>query len=62
MPERGRPKKTDDVQKVTFRLPRDLYETLQNLADAETRPINSQTIVLLREALAARQASPSEPR
>lgn len=45
------------VQRVTFRLPKDLYDEIQRLAEEETRPINSQTIVLLREALAARKSS-----
>jgi len=46
--------KTSELQKVTFRIPKDLYATVQALAGEETRPINSQVIVLLREAVAAR--------
>lgn len=58
MASRGRPKKeNNEVQKVTFRLPQELYDIIQEMAERETRPINSQTIVLLREAIAARQAS-----
>jgi hypothetical protein len=46
--------RTTDLQKVTFRIPRAVYAAIQEAAEAETRPINSQVIVLLREALAAR--------
>lgn len=47
--------KVDELQKVTFRIPKDVYAAVQELANEETRPVNSQVIVLLREALAARK-------
>lgn len=63
MATRGRPPKKDsDVQKVSFRLPQDLYNIIQDMAEKETRPINSQAIVLLREAIAARQAARNQTR
>lgn len=62
MADRGRPRKHDVIQKVTFRLPKDLYDIIQQMADDETRPVNSQTIVLIREAIAARQAARNQPR
>ena len=49
-----RQKATTALQKVTFRIPEEVYVAIQQTAEAETRPINSQVIVLLREALAAR--------
>jgi hypothetical protein len=45
---------TSPLHKVTFRLPEDLYQAIRQLAQADTRPINSQVIVLLREAITAR--------
>lgn len=49
---------TPALRKVTFRLPEDLYQTIQQTAQAETRPTNSQVVVLLREALNAREHKP----
>lgn len=46
--------KTQALHKVTFRLPEDVYQAIQQTAQSETRPINSQVIVLLREALKQR--------
>lgn len=40
------------VKPYPLRLPEDLYEAIAVLAEAEVRPVNSQIIVLLREALA----------
>jgi hypothetical protein len=51
------PQDTATVRRVTYRLPEDLVAAIERLAKAETRPINSQVTVLLREALAARDAS-----
>lgn len=53
-----RKKQTTALQKVTFRLPPDVYTAIQQVAEAETRPLNSQVIVLLREALAIRRQQP----
>jgi len=46
------------LHKVTFRLPEDLYQAIQQTAKTDTRPINSQVIVLLREALSMRAKQP----
>jgi hypothetical protein len=42
-----------------LRLPEDLYEAIAAIAEAEVRPVNSQIIVMLREAV-ARQQSPAK--
>lgn len=39
---------------VTVRFPKELHVTLKALAEKERRSFNSQVIVLLEEALAAR--------
>ena len=47
----------DNEKKFALRLPAELYEQVQKAADQDTRSINAEIIVLLREALAARSAS-----
>ena len=53
--------KTQVLHKVTFRLPEDLYQAIQRTAQEETRPINSQVIVLLRDALKRLEKHPVGP-
>lgn len=60
----SRPTQTD-LRRVLFRVPEDMYEAIHQMAHQETRPVNSQMIVLIREALAARKRAktlePMEP-
>jgi hypothetical protein len=51
------PKSSVALKKVTFRIPDNLYTAILEAAEQDTRPINSQVIVLLREALRAREAA-----
>ncbi|MBI4639183.1 MAG: hypothetical protein HY731_00710 [Candidatus Tectomicrobia bacterium] len=46
------------LHNVPFRLPEDLYTAIQHAAETEARPINSQVIVLLREASRHREKQP----
>jgi len=41
------------LRKVTFRLPEDVCEVIERRAKAETRPLNSQIIEMLRESIRA---------
>ncbi len=56
------PNTTTALRRVTFRLPEDLMAEIERLAKEETRPTNSQAIVLLREALHARDVLPQPSR
>lgn len=38
-----------------LRLPEDLYEAIAAMAEADVRPVNSQIVFLLREAVARRR-------
>jgi hypothetical protein len=46
-----------DTVKLTNRIPADLHEALQQEAKRDTRSVNAEIIVLLREALAQREAT-----
>jgi hypothetical protein len=46
---------TQDV-KTNLRLPEDLYDQVKRLAAVERRSVNAQMIVMLQEAVTARQA------
>lgn len=46
----------DDIKQVSIRMPRDLYEQIIAAAHQDLRSMTSEVIVLLREALEARQA------
>jgi hypothetical protein len=48
------------LRKVAFRIPAELYTTIQEMAKNDTRPINSQVIVLLREAVKLHAESSKE--
>jgi hypothetical protein len=39
------------LKSYALRLPQDLYEAIENIADVEVRPVNSQMVVLLRAAV-----------
>jgi hypothetical protein len=45
------------IHRLACRLPEDLYKAIQQTAKADTRPINSQVIVLLREPSVSAQNS-----
>lgn len=44
------------ARSVTFRLPLVLHEYLQSMGERERRSLNSATVILLEEAVAARAA------
>lgn len=46
---------------TAWRIPKDLLLTIKQLADEETRSINGEAIVLLREALHARKRGVIKP-
>lgn len=50
----------DTDKKITVRMPADLHERLVELADADTRSLNAEILVLLREAI-ERRALASRP-
>lgn len=41
--------------KTGLRLPDELYEAIKKIAESDLRSINAQMVVLLQEAVAARQ-------
>ncbi len=50
----GRPKEgKTPIPKTSLRLPLDLREAVERLAEKECRPVNSQIVYLLRKALEA---------
>lgn len=44
-----------DVKRIMLRLPPDVHAAAQACADLDMRSLNSEIVVLLREALATRQ-------
>lgn len=45
----------EEVHRILFRIPQDLYEEIEELAELETRTINSQLIAMLKESLRRRE-------
>jgi predicted HicB family RNase H-like nuclease len=45
-----------EEKKVTIRIPAALHEQLVNLAQRDTRSLNSEIVVFLQEAVTARQS------
>jgi hypothetical protein len=43
------PKAKASMKAFTLRLPHDLYDALEAIAETEIRPVNSQMLVILRE-------------
>lgn len=50
----------EPIVRLLVRLPDDLHAELVNVADEDTRSLNNEILVLLREALDARAARPQE--
>jgi hypothetical protein len=48
---------TETEKKLTIRIPSDLHAELVKLAKEDARSLNSEVLVLLREALQARKKS-----
>lgn len=46
---------------ITWRIPPDVLGALREAAQREERPVNSQLILYLRQALAARLPAPARP-
>jgi hypothetical protein len=46
----------EDEKKITIRIPNDLHERLVKVAEKDVRSLNSEIVVLLREALENRSA------
>ena len=44
----------NEAKKITIRLPEEVHTRLADLAKADTRSLNAEIVVLLREAIAAR--------
>lgn len=44
-------KSKPSLKAYALRLPQDLYDAIENIADVEVRPVNSQMVVLLRNAV-----------
>lgn len=53
---------TVEEVRTNLRLPGDLYERIKQIAADERRSANAQMVVLLQEALLARQARKEQPR
>jgi hypothetical protein len=45
----------EDVYRLSFRIPMDLYNQVERLAEEETRPINSQLIAMLKQSIRSRE-------
>jgi hypothetical protein len=56
-----RPKSTTPTRFVGFRLPESLYDALADLAKRETRSINAQLVVILRDALQVDERDTASP-
>ena len=48
--------------KTNIRIPGELYEAIKRLAAEDLRSINAEVVILLREAVAARDAKKEPPR
>jgi hypothetical protein len=44
-----------DEKRITLRLPSDVHDEITRLAEQDVRSLNAEILVLLREAIAARQ-------